>query len=375
MADAGGSVTQLFCNDGDGWRFMLPSGFSGSQVAIVQNGNEHWNGIDSHAGVNYATLHGHSAFLAQTVHGLTPGRTYTLQFLAAAYHSSAGQHEDSFLVLLIDGVRTFEFSSLSTSQFDEFSQTFAVRRSSAEIQLLNDSGDGVDVLLDGLQLEECLECPASVAFGATDFIETCPSASDLYITFLGDEEDRSWVSQTELLALNLRICVATSATLTFQGNMLTLQTRDGDAMGLCEPEYADKAYVNGEEWFVPSECDGPCAPSTYLFPADNFHVPASCARIDVESTTAAGDSRDVDVVPPSRKNGWEGRLVITNSALSRIVYEVDIALACGRTRRDVVVHGHPSVSSTGVTFHGAQDYFTVPSWDYAIDAVFTVSCA
>ena len=128
-ANAGGaSSTHLFCRDGDGWRFVLPSGFSGSQVAIVSNGNDHWNGLDSGAGVNYAVLHGNAAFVAQTVHGLIVGQSYTLRFLAASHSSNVGHPNGVMLALNIDGVKTWQSSLLSPSAFEEFSVSFTAKR-------------------------------------------------------------------------------------------------------------------------------------------------------------------------------------------------------------------------------------------------------
>lgn len=342
---------------------MQPAGFVGAQVAVVENGNDEWGGLDSLAGDHVAALHGAGAFLEQTAGPLVPGEAYTVRFLTAVRPNAGTRTDEHLLVLKVDTVEIWQSSAINSSDFQEVSATFTARRSTATITLENDSPQtSADILLDELRVDRCHDCPSSVAFGAADFIESCSMTSDLYITFLGDAQDRSWSAQTELLTFTLRTCVEARSTVVFEGNRLTLE---GDVTGTsCPLEYQDKAYVDEAEW-NPGE--------TFSFALGEFYVPTVCARIDSEFTSAAGDGT-IDLVSPSEANGWQGELSITNNIGSPSVFEVTVALACGRAARNVVLHGQPSVLPTGIRFNGAGDYVTIQAWDYARDATFTVSC-
>eukprot|EP01043_Picozoa_sp_COSAG02_P005370 COSAG02_NODE_145_length_34010_cov_7.359696_3_plen_416_part_00 len=367
------NTVELMCNDGAGWRFMEPAGYTGLRVAVVNNRNDAWGGLDSHTGGQYVGLHGAGAFVEQLVHGLDVGHVYTVSFRAARRPTSEGRQTSGHeLILTVDGIEVWRYSSLTDEAFEEFSTTFTSRRSSCVVRFENSSPDSHnDILLDGLQMAACLDCPVAQAFGAGDFIESCSASSDLYITFLGDALDRSWTASTELRRFNVRLCVGSQATILFQGNTLSVDSHD--IADDCPDELRANVLIDGSNNLETKQCDGPCILPSYTFPTGSFEVPAPCERVDVEKLVTVGSGM-VNVVAPSAKNQWTGVVEVVDNFPTGSVYDITVVATCGRTTRDIVVHGRPSLVTTGITFDGAADYVTISSWGYAQDAVFSVSC-
>ena len=347
---------------------MQPAGFTSARVAVVANLNAAWGGLDSKNGEHYVGLHGAGAYVEQIVRGLTPGDVYTISFVAATrpvgLDESLQAHE---LALRIDDVESWRSSSLSTTTFQNFSTRFTARRSSSIIRFENASPDPHnDVLLDAVHVVLCRECPSSQAFGSEDFVERCSAASDLYITFLDDIEDRSWAASTDPVQFRVQLCIRAAATISFQGNALVVDVQHG-ADG-CPREFQNKVLVDDNELDIAAVGNSP----TYHFPSGHFRVPERCDRIDVEKYVAAGPDV-VNIVAPSDSNDWTGLMEISAPVDRASVYDITVLVACGRIARDITAHGRPSLRPNGMTFDGTRDYVTVATWDYAQDATFSIA--
>eukprot|EP01052_Picozoa_sp_SAG31_P005848 SAG31_NODE_263_length_18841_cov_17.270996_16_plen_310_part_00 len=104
-------------------------------VALAENGNAPWGGLDSHMGTQYLVLEGSGAYIQQTVHGLSRGQVYELRLRMA---NRPGYGDDETLVIKMDNHIIGE-SNHPTDDFSEYGVAFTARGSTAVLQIENDT--------------------------------------------------------------------------------------------------------------------------------------------------------------------------------------------------------------------------------------------
>ena len=123
-----------------GYVSMNPAGWedSNGDIRIVRNGNNAWGGLDSGGGTNFIAIQRSGTTLRQTLTDLTPGASYTVNFLVT---HRPGYGEDETIHVSIDGDPIWE-SNHPPDTFTAVEAAFTATATSHVLAFANDSPDG-----------------------------------------------------------------------------------------------------------------------------------------------------------------------------------------------------------------------------------------
>ena len=154
---------------------MTPNGYTSVGTVVLENGNDAWGGLDSHAGLNYLSIQGSGSYVEQRISGLIVGNTYEVHFLAA---SRPGYGNEETLKVLIDGGEIWE-STHPDHSFVRYSAVFSAPATDVVLRVENDSpGGDQSIFCDALAIISCTDCvhlhpDQTEAGGAADHSRLC----------------------------------------------------------------------------------------------------------------------------------------------------------------------------------------------------------
>lgn len=164
----------------------------GPYIALAENGNTPWGGLDSHMGRQYLVLEGGGTFVQQTLFGLQRGSVYEVRLRMA---NRPGYGDEESVVIKMDNHVIGE-SSHPPDDFAEFGIAFTARSSQSVLRIENDtpSDDDTALFIDEVTVTPVrLGAAVPVANGGFDAETVADDGGYTYMTPQG------WVSTGSVL--------------------------------------------------------------------------------------------------------------------------------------------------------------------------------
>ena len=162
----------------DGWTIGQADAADATRVAVLENGNAPWGGLDSHMGNQFLSLQGSGAYIEQQLTGLTRGAVYELRVRLA---NRPGYGSEESLTIKLDN-RVIAESAHPADLFVETGVAFTAGSTSSVLRLENDSPGNGDqsIFLDEVTVT-LVQLGASVALENGNFDEDDLGERDEYL--------------------------------------------------------------------------------------------------------------------------------------------------------------------------------------------------
>lgn len=165
---------------------------SGAYIALAENGNTPWGGLDSHMGRQYLVLESAGTYAQQTLFGLQRGSVYEVRLRMA---NRPGYGDEESVVIKLDNHVIGE-STHPPDDFVEFGIAFTARTSQPVLRIENDtpSDDDTSLFIDEVTVTTVqLGDPVAITNGGFDAESIDAESGFAYMP------PRGWVSASSVL--------------------------------------------------------------------------------------------------------------------------------------------------------------------------------
>jgi hypothetical protein len=149
-----------------------------TNIALLENGNRPWGGLNSHSGTQFISLQGSGVYVEQQLNNLVRGAVYELRLRVA---NRPGYTDTESLIMKLDN-RVIAESAHPPDNFDTFAVAFTASSTSAVLRLENNSPGNGDT---SVFVDEVTVTPVQIADNVpvpnANFDDDTLRAGDTYV--------------------------------------------------------------------------------------------------------------------------------------------------------------------------------------------------